>query len=131
MTHSIVSRTLHSMHPVLCNISMALPDIVQPTIGSEVHIQCNVAQCQGGCAEEFCPGDIATAAIDKNGFKPGNKIEDGSTLAATTVFVLDPADAARESFHSGHVSLSAVRFSCILINFVVVACVNCSCIVVM
>lgn len=67
----------------------------KPT-GSEVHIQCNVAQCQGGCAEEFCPGDVATASIDKNGFKPGNKIEDGSTLAATTVFVLDPADAARE-----------------------------------
>lgn len=65
-------------------------------VGSEVHIQCNVAQCQGGCAEEFCPGDVATASIDKNGFRPGNKIEDGSTLAATTVFVLDPSDADRK-----------------------------------
>lgn len=66
------------------------------SVGSEVHIQCNVAQCQGGCAEEYCPGDVVTASIDKNGFTPGNKIEDGSSLAATTVFVLDPADAARK-----------------------------------
>lgn len=66
-------------------------------LGSEVHIQCDVAQCQGGCAEEFCPGDVATASANKGGYRPGNKIEDGSTLAATTVFVLDPADAARKS----------------------------------
>lgn len=56
-----------------------------------MHLQCDVAQCQGICAEDVCPGDIITASAIK-GTKPGNK-EDGSTLAATTVFVLDPADA--------------------------------------
>lgn len=60
--------------------------------GSEVHIQCDVAQCVGGCFEENCPGDVLTASAIKNG-RPGNKIEDGTTPAATTVFVLDPADA--------------------------------------
>lgn len=59
--------------------------------GSEVHLQCDVAQCQGTCAEESCPGDIISASAIKGG-RPGNK-EDGSNLAATTVFVLDPADA--------------------------------------
>lgn len=64
-------------------------------LGSEVHIQCDVAQCVGGCAEDVCPGDVLTASSTKGG-RPGNKVEDGSTLAATTVFVLDPADAPRE-----------------------------------
>lgn len=62
--------------------------------GSEVHIQCDVAQCVGGCYEEVCPGDVLTASAIKNG-RPGNKIEDGTMPAATTVFVLDPADAPR------------------------------------
>lgn len=57
-----------------------------------MHIQCDVAQCVGGCAEEVCPGDILSASATKGG-RPGNKVEDGSSLAATTVFVLDPADA--------------------------------------
>lgn len=65
-------------------------------VGSEVHLQCDVAQCQGICAEDVCPGDIITASAIK-GTKPGNK-EDGSTLAATTVFVLDPADAPCKCF---------------------------------
>lgn len=54
-------------------------------------MQCDVAYCRGVCAEESCAGDINTAAF-KGGSRPGNK-EDGSNLAATTVFVLDPADA--------------------------------------
>lgn len=61
---------------------------------SEVHIQCDVAQCNGGCANDVCPGDVLTAGLI--GKQPtGNGLEDGTMLAATTVFVLDPADAPR------------------------------------
>lgn len=59
-----------------------------------MHIQCDVAQCVGGCYEDVCPGDVLTASAIKNG-RPGNKVEDGTMPAATTVFVLDPADAPR------------------------------------
>lgn len=59
-----------------------------------MHIQCDVAQCVGGCFEDVCPGDVLTASSIKGG-RPGNKVEDGSMPAATTVFVLDPADAPR------------------------------------
>ncbi|XP_055298010.1 uncharacterized protein LOC129566261 isoform X2 [Sitodiplosis mosellana] len=59
--------------------------------GSEVHIQCDVAQCVGVCAEDVCPGDVLSASSVKGG-RVGNK-EDGSSLAATTVFVLDPDKA--------------------------------------
>lgn len=57
-----------------------------------MHIQCDVAQCVGGCFEDVCPGDVLSASTIKNG-RPGNKVEDGTMPAATTVFVLDPADA--------------------------------------
>lgn len=61
---------------------------------SEVHIQCDVAQCNGGCTNEVCPGDVLTAGLV--GKQPtGTGAEDGTMLAATTVFVLDPADAPR------------------------------------
>lgn len=62
-----------------------------------MHIQCDVAQCVGGCFEDVCPGDVLTASSIKGG-RPGNKVEDGSMPAATTVFVLDPADAPRMIF---------------------------------
>lgn len=66
--------------------------------GSEVHIQCDVAQCNGGCASDVCPGDVLTAGLV--GKQPtGNATEDGTMLAATTVFVLDPADAPRAYEH--------------------------------
>lgn len=64
-------------------------------LGSEVHIQCDVAQCVGGCYEDVCPGDVLTASAIKNP-RPGNKVEDGTLPAATTVFVVDPADAPRK-----------------------------------
>lgn len=59
-----------------------------------MHLQCDIAQCHGGCADDICPGDVLTASVTKGGHKPtGNATEDGTMLAATTVFVLDPADA--------------------------------------
>lgn len=69
-----------------------------------MHIQCDVTQCVGGCYEEVCPGDVLSASAIKNG-RPGNKVEDGTLPAATTVFVLDPADAPRNFiiyFHQRH-----------------------------
>lgn len=59
-----------------------------------MHIQCDVAQCVGGCFEEVCPGDVLTASTVK-GNRPGNKVEDASMLASTSVFVLDPSEAPR------------------------------------
>lgn len=57
--------------------------------GSEVHIQCDIVQCNGKCpVEDKCDGDSFT----KNGRNLG-QTEDGLLLAATTVYVLDPADA--------------------------------------
>lgn len=61
---------------------------------SEVHIQCDVAQCAGGCSNDICPGDVLSAGLV--GKQPtGDGTEDSTMLAATTVFVLDPADAPR------------------------------------
>lgn len=62
-------------------------------IGSEVHLQCDVQQCNGGCAEEVCPGDTLTASLNKGGRKSD---PDSMLLAATTVFVLDPSEAPRK-----------------------------------
>lgn len=63
--------------------------------GSEVHLQCDVAQCPGGCSAEVCPGDVLTASAIKGDSNRPKSPEDGTMLAATTVFVLDPADAPR------------------------------------
>ncbi|XP_055699659.1 uncharacterized protein LOC129799623 isoform X2 [Phlebotomus papatasi] len=61
--------------------------------GSEVHLQCDVVACRAGStcpAEASCTGDAA--AYTKSGRALG-QTDDGVMLAATTVFVLDPADA--------------------------------------
>lgn len=60
-----------------------------------MHIQCDVAQCVGGCFEEVCPGDVLTASTGVKGNRPGNKVEDAAMLASTSVFVLDPSEAPR------------------------------------
>lgn len=63
-------------------------------LGSEVHFQCDVIQCKGGCIDDYeCPGDVLSASSVKGKKPTGNGTEDGSNPAATTVFVLDPADA--------------------------------------
>lgn len=54
--------------------------------GSEVHIQCDIVQCPGKCSEE----DTCSSSSVK-GSRPLSNGE-GMLLAATTVFVLDPAD---------------------------------------
>lgn len=60
--------------------------------GSEVHIQCDIVPCMiTGCAEmESCVGQ---ASLFNKGGKALGQMEDGLLLGATTVFVLDPADA--------------------------------------
>lgn len=64
--------------------------------GSEMHFQCDVVACRTGSpcpAEPTCTGDAA--AFTKTGRALG-QADEGVMLAATTVFVLDPADAPRE-----------------------------------
>lgn len=60
--------------------------------GSEVHIQCDIVPCSvPGCAEmESC----STTAVGRSLAATNN--DENIFLAATTVFVLDPADAPRK-----------------------------------
>ncbi|XP_041764256.1 uncharacterized protein LOC121589403 isoform X2 [Anopheles merus] len=61
--------------------------------GSEVHFQCDVVQCNGRCPEldeAICTGDAN--AFVKSARALG-QMDDGMLLAATTVFVIDPAFA--------------------------------------
>ncbi|CAO1429499.1 unnamed protein product [Diamesa tonsa] len=63
--------------------------------GSEVQIQCDIVQCNGKCVDdETC--DVASASFVKGSKSLGNP-DDGLLLAATTVFVLEPADAPQIS----------------------------------
>lgn len=62
--------------------------------GSEVNLQCDIAQCPGKCSGVVCPGDVLTASAGGSEGIKGSP-EDGTNLAATSVFVLDPADASR------------------------------------
>lgn len=64
--------------------------------GSEVHIQCDVHQCSTKCTEPINCEDAATVAGWTSSVKGGrtlNDTDEGSLLGATTVFVLDPAEA--------------------------------------
>ncbi|SPP87720.1 Hypothetical predicted protein [Drosophila guanche] len=63
--------------------------------GSEVHLQCDVIQCYGRCVEIDDCNDVALAGFTKGGNTPRKfgPNEEGSSLAGTTVFVLDPAEA--------------------------------------
>uniref|UniRef100_A0A1I8MDJ8 Uncharacterized protein n=1 Tax=Musca domestica TaxID=7370 RepID=A0A1I8MDJ8_MUSDO len=66
--------------------------------GSEVHLQCDVIQCYGPCVEDEDCSQIAVAGVGgAAGTKGGNRKvhpnEEGSSIAGTTVFVLDPAKA--------------------------------------
>lgn len=60
--------------------------------GSEVHLQCDIVQCNGGCKDEDICNEIGLAGFVKGGRALGQN-EDGMMLAATTVFVLDPSEA--------------------------------------
>lgn len=68
--------------------------------GSEVHLQCDVAQCLGRCNEALdCDNEVLRAGAvvtsqTKGGALP--KAGESMQLAATTVFVLDPAEAPSE-----------------------------------
>jgi len=66
--------------------------------GSEVHLQCDVIQCYGRCVEIDDCNDVALAGFGKgtNGPRKFGPNEEGSSLAGTTVFVLDPAEARCE-----------------------------------
>ncbi|XP_064546025.1 uncharacterized protein LOC135433720 isoform X1 [Drosophila montana] len=64
--------------------------------GSEVHLQCDVIQCYGRCVEIDDCSEVALAGFTKgngNGPRKFGPNEEGSSIAGTTVFVLDPAEA--------------------------------------
>lgn len=62
-------------------------------------MQCDIVQCKGKCSNEDPCTSIASFT---KGGKNGNEVTDGMGLAATTVYVLDPADApCKFSFESG------------------------------
>lgn len=55
--------------------------------GSEVHLQCDVIQCAGGCKTEM----DCTGSSTSKGSRALGESNEGMLLAATTVFVLDPS----------------------------------------
>ncbi|TMW47453.1 hypothetical protein DOY81_007471 [Sarcophaga bullata] len=82
-----------------CPLDPAIISRFVPSLeGSEVHLQCDVIQCFGRCIdEEDCKQlAIAGAGYTKGSIGPPRKTypnEEGSSIAGTTVFVLDPAEA--------------------------------------
>ncbi|XP_055853112.1 uncharacterized protein LOC129916923 isoform X2 [Episyrphus balteatus] len=71
--------------------------------GSEVHIQCDVHQCSNKCVDDIQCDDptsiagISWASSNVKGGRTLNDTDEGSLLGATTVFVLDPAEARLSS----------------------------------
>lgn len=63
--------------------------------GSELHLQCDVITCYGKCVEDDDCSQIALAGFTKgnNEGKKAASNEEGTNIAGTTVFVLDPAKA--------------------------------------
>lgn len=65
-----------------------------------MHLQCDVIQCNGRCIDDEDCSQIALAGA--GGFTKGSggrKVgpnEEGSSLAGTTVFVVDPEKAPRK-----------------------------------
>lgn len=59
------------------------------TLGSEFNFQCDIILCNGVCETIVC--DVKGS--QNNGVV---KIEENMLIAATTVFVRDPADAPRK-----------------------------------
>lgn len=78
------------------NISNSLS--MSSLTGSEVHLQCDVIQCYGRCVEiDDCNQVIQAGFIKGNsGPRKFGPNEEGSSIAGTTVFVLDPAEARCE-----------------------------------
>ncbi|XP_037940972.1 uncharacterized protein LOC119673927 [Teleopsis dalmanni] len=63
--------------------------------GSELQIQCDVIQCYGRCLEEDCNEvAIAGAGFTKGGGRKVGPNEEGTSVAGTTVYVLEPAEAS-------------------------------------
>lgn len=65
--------------------------------GSEINFQCDIVTCPGKCAEDDkCTSD--PAALTKSSRGLGQPEDAQALLAATTVFVLDPALLPRKDF---------------------------------
>jgi Zona pellucida-like domain len=105
--------------------------------GAEVQIQCDIIQCNGKCIEdEKCNGE--SASYVKGGRALG-QTEDGLLLAATTVFVLDPADVpsvARACDNNGirphwllwlTIVLGVLFLIMLLMNLFLCTAMSCSC----
>ncbi|XP_055615236.1 uncharacterized protein LOC129761534 [Toxorhynchites rutilus septentrionalis] len=61
--------------------------------GSEVHIQCDVVQCNGLCPVIEDSACLEDASVATNSGRTLGQAEEGILLAASTIFILDPIDA--------------------------------------
>ncbi|XP_017144937.2 uncharacterized protein LOC108157405 isoform X2 [Drosophila miranda] len=107
--------------------------------GSEVHLQCDVIQCYGRCVEIDDCNDVALAGFTKgsNGPRKFGPNEEGSSLAGTTVFVLDPAEARfSQSCEDGirpswllwlTITLGVLFLIMLLMNIFLCTAMSCSC----
>ncbi|XP_068156194.1 uncharacterized protein [Drosophila tropicalis] len=110
--------------------------------GSEVHLQCDVIQCYGRCVEFDDCNDVALAGFTKGGNGNGPRKlgpnEEGSSLAGTTVFVLDPAEARLLSSNCEEgirpswllwlaITLGVLFLIMLLMNIFLCTAMSCSC----
>lgn len=81
-----------------CSVDISNSLCMSLLTGSEVHLQCDVIQCYGRCVEiDDCNQVIQAGFIKGNsGPRKFGPNEEGSSIAGTTVFVLDPAEARCE-----------------------------------
>ncbi|XP_056635441.1 uncharacterized protein LOC130444369 [Diorhabda sublineata] len=98
---------------------------------SEVHFQCDVSLCKDTCPQLICSGDsVKSRALNA---------DEGVLMAATSVFVVDPADAPRiqELCDDGNVHPSWLLWLCValgilfllmlIINIFLCSAMTCAC----
>ncbi|CAD6993370.1 unnamed protein product [Ceratitis capitata] len=108
---------------------------------SEVHLQCDVIQCYGRCMDDEDCKQIALAGaggVSKGGNRKLGANEEGSSLAGTTVFVLDPAKAplikgdCEDKIHPPWllwlaITLGVLFLIMLLMNIFLCTAMSCSC----
>ncbi|XP_065372545.1 uncharacterized protein LOC135964280 isoform X1 [Calliphora vicina] len=112
--------------------------------GSEVHLQCDVIQCFGRCIDEE---DCTQVSIAGAGYVKGSSVgpprktypnEEGQSIAGTTVFVLDPAEASYTAANCEEgirptwllwlaITLGVLFLIMLLMNIFLCTAMSCSC----
>ncbi|KAL7731056.1 hypothetical protein ACLKA6_014270 [Drosophila palustris] len=106
--------------------------------GSELHLQCEVIQCYGRCVDIDDCNEVLAAGFTKGGPRQIGTNEEGSSIAGTTVFVFDPAEAqlVSSSCEDGvrpswllwlAITLGVLFLIMLLMNIFLCTAMSCSC----